>query len=256
MAEITKSLTLLVFGNPKAGKSTLASTAPGPRLYLDVEHGAKFLPLKSIAWDPQSETPPEVSDAWDTAIVSVRDYDTVLRAYAWLSSGQHPFRSVVIDSVTELQAKVMEQVAGREQIKTQQWGEILRHMSGFMRDLRDLTAHPTNPLTSVVLTAMSRTDQNGRIVPYLQGQAAVIAPYLTDITGYINVEEFAHPDPTQPPYKARRMYIVATPTIAAGERVGGRLGEIVEQDDLNIEKMIDRIYGIQPIDGGITNNGS
>jgi hypothetical protein len=174
--------------------------------------------------------------------VSVRNYDAVLRSYQWLQSGKHPFKSVIIDSVSELQAKVLEQVAGREQIKTQQWGEILRHMAGFMRDLRDLTAHPTNPLTCVVMTCMSR-DLNGKMTPYLQGQAATIAPYITDLTGYLAIEEFPHPDPSQPPYKARRMYIVATPEAMAGERVGGRLGEVVEQDTLDMVKMIDKIFG-------------
>lgn len=242
MTELTRSLTLLVHGMPKSGKSSLAATAPAPRLFLDIEHGAKFLNINPIMWDPQLEEPPVPDGTWDTAIVAVRSYDDVLVAHRWLQSGKHHFKSVIIDSISELQAKVLEQVAGREQIKTQQWGEILRHMAGMMRDLRDLTAHPTNPLTSVVLTCMSR-DVNGKMTPYLQGQAATIAPYITDLTGYLAIEEFPHPDPSQPPYKARRMYIVATPEAVAGERVGGRLGEIVEQDMLDLSKMLDTIFG-------------
>ena len=242
MAELNRSLTLLVHGAPKSGKSSLAATAPGPRLFLDIEHGAKFLNIKPIMWDPALEEPPTYDGTWDTAIVPVRDYDSVLRAHQWLQSGKHPFKSVIIDSISELQAKVLENVAGREQIKTQQWGEILRHMAGMMRDLRDLTAHPTNPLECVVMTCMSR-DVNGRMTPYLQGQAATIAPYITDLTGYLAIEEFPHPDPSQPPFKARRMYIVATPEAMAGERVGGRLGEIVEQGDLDMAKMINKIFG-------------
>jgi len=242
MAELTRSLTLLVHGAPKSGKSTLAASAPGPRLFLDIEQGAKFLNIKPIVWDPATQSPPEPDGTWDTAIVSVRDYDAVLRSYQWLQSGKHPFKSVIIDSISELQAKVLENVAGRQQIQTQQWGEILRHMAGMMRDLRDLTAHPTNPLTCIVLTCMSR-EIDGRMTPYLQGQAAVIAPYITDLTGYLAIEEFQHPDPSQPPYKARRMYIVATSHAMAGERVGGRLGEIVEQGDLDMVTMIDKIFG-------------
>lgn len=244
MAELTRSLTLLVHGMPKSGKSTLAASAPGPRLFLDIEQGAKFLDIKPVMWDPATETPPEADGTWDTAIVSVRDYDAVLRSYQWLQSGQHPFKSVIIDSLSELQAKVLENVAGRQQVQTQQWGEILRHMAGMMRDLRDLTAHPTNPLECVVMTCMSR-DLDGRMTPYLQGQAAVIAPYITDLTGYLAIEEFQHPDPSQPPYKARRMYIVATQHAMAGERVGGRLGEVVEQDTLDMVKMINKVFGAE-----------
>jgi AAA domain len=242
VAELTRSLTLLVHGDPKSGKSTLAATAPGPRLFLDIEQGAKFLNIKPTVWDPATQAPPEDDGTWDTAIVSVREYDTMLRAYQWLQSGKHPFKSVIIDSISELQAKVLENVAGRQQIQTQQWGEILRHMAGMMRDLRDLTAHPTNPLTCVVMTCMSR-DFDGVKKPYLQGQAATIAPYITDLTGYLTIEEFQHPDPSQPPYKARRMYIVATSHAMAGERVGGRLGEIVEQSNLDMTKMLDLVFG-------------
>ena len=42
-------------------------------------------------------------------------------------------------------------------MKMQQWGELLRHMGALLRDLRDLTMHPTNPLEAVVLTAMARS---------------------------------------------------------------------------------------------------
>lgn len=223
--------------------STLASTAPAPRLFLDIEHGAKFLNITPVMWDPAREEPPTADGTWDTAIVAVRSYDDVLRAHQWLQSGKHPFKSVIVDSVSELQAKVLEQIAGREQVKMQQWGEILRHMAGMMRDLRDLTAHPTNPLTSVIVTSMSKVGNDGKASPYLQGQAGIILPYIFDLTGYLTIEEFPHPDPSQPPYKARRMYIVATPEAVAGERVGGRLGEIVEQEMLDIRKMIDAIFG-------------
>jgi hypothetical protein len=234
---IHKSLTLLVFGPSKSGKTTLAVTAPAPRLVLDVEHGVKFVPgLDIIGWDPVREAPPEegAEGGWDTCLVSVRDYNTVGKTYQWLQSGKHPFNSVIIDSVSELQAKVVEQISGRDAVKMQQWGEIFRHMGGLMRDLRDLTAHPVKPLSSVVMTAMSRTTAEGQAVPYLQGQAGVIAPYLSDITGYLALEG-----------GLRKMRITNSPEAAGGERVGGRLGTVVEQDDLNIQTMMDRVFSAQ-----------
>ena len=137
----------------------------------------------------------------------------------------------------------MDQIAGTEQMKMQQWGELLRHMGGLLRDLRDLTMHPTNPLEAVVLTAMSRTSQDGRRRPYLQGQLAIQAPYFYDILGAVNVETVPNPDPLQPPYKVRRMYVERTAEYEAGERVQGRLGSIVEQENLSIERMLDIIFG-------------
>lgn len=245
MADLTRSLTMLLFGASKAGKSTLAATSPAPRLIIDVEAGAKFLNVSPVAWDPTREEPPVADGTWDTCIVHVREYSVVPRTYQWLLSGKHPFKSVVIDSISELQAKALEDIAGRDQMKTQDWGSLLREMAGFMRDMRDLTIHPTNPLECVVLTAMAREDAQGRMVPYLQGQAAVIAPYVQDVTGYLAVETFPHPDPAMGKYTARRLYVCCTDVAVCGERVGGRLSAsgIVEQDDLNIQTMIDKVYG-------------
>jgi hypothetical protein len=39
------------------------------------------------------------------------------------------------------------------------------------------------------------------------------------------------------------MYVERTEEIEAGERVQGRLGSIVEQGDLGVERMLDMIFG-------------
>jgi hypothetical protein len=210
---------------------------------LDVEGGHRFLPINVKYWDPLREEPPVADGTWDTCVVMVRDYDTVLKAYQWLQLGKHQFKSLIIDSISELQVKCMDNIAGKNQMQMQQWGELLRHMGALLRDLRDLTMHPTAPLEAVVLTAMARPGQDGRLRPYLQGQLAIQAPYFYDVLGAINVETIANPDPTQPPYKARRMYVERTDHYEAGERVQGRLGKIVEQQDMGIERMLDMIFG-------------
>lgn len=243
MSEVDRSLTLMVYGESKVGKSTFAVTAPYPRLMLDVEGGHRFLPINVKYWDPIREEPPVADGTWDTVVVQVRDYDIVMKTFAWLQSGKHQFKSLIIDSISELQVKCMDNIAGSEQMKMQQWGELLRHMGALLRDLRDLTMHPTQPLEAVVLTAMARKGQDGVYRPYLQGQLAIQAPYFYDILGAITVEQVPNPDPLQPPYKVRRMYVERTPEYEAGERVQGRLGKIVEQQDLGVERMLDIIFG-------------
>ena len=79
--------------------------------------------------------------------------------------------------------------------------------------------------------------------PYLQGQLAIQAPYFYDILGALAVEEVPSPDPMQMPYKVRRMYVERTNQYEAGERVQGRLGQIVEQDNLSIDRMLDLVFG-------------
>ena len=243
MSEVTRSLTIMVHGESKVGKSSLAVTAPYPRLMLDVEGGHRFLPITVKYWDPISEAPPVADGTWDTVVVVVRDYDVVMKAFQWLQSGKHQFKSLIIDSISELQVKCMDNIAGTEQMKMQQWGELLRHMGHLLRDLRDLTSHPTQPLEAVVMTAMASRGQDNRMHPYLQGQLKVQAPYFYDVLGYIANETIPNPDPTQLPYKARRMYVERTDEYEAGERVQGRLGAIVEQENLGVERMLDIIFG-------------
>lgn len=246
MTEIKKSLSILIHGPSKAGKSSLAATSPKPLLYLDVEQGAKFLSNlgKIKFWDPKKEPVPKKDDTWDTIVVPVLEYADLEAAYKVLKLGGHPFRGVVLDSVSELQVKLIDKLVGTESMKMQTWGELLRLLGNTMRGFRDLTMHPTNPLESVVITAMSQVDQNGVAHPFLQGKLSVILPYLFDLLGYVRVEEFKHPDPTKPNYKVRRMYVEATDFAEAGERVQGRLGSIVEQADMNVEKMIEKVYDV------------
>lgn len=243
MTVLSQSLSIIVYGQAKAGKSTFAVTAPYPRLMLDVEGGSRFLPIVTKPWDPARDAPPEADGTWDTVVVPTTSYDTMVKVYQWLQSGKHQFKSLIIDSISELQVKLIEQIAGREQMQMQAWGNLLRQFTGLLRDLRDLTMHPTNPLTAVVLVAMEKENKEGQKLPYLQGQSAVTLPYITDITGYLAVESIQNSDPTLPPHKFRRLHISPDYRWVAGERVGGRLGEVVEQGDLSIEQMIARVYG-------------
>ncbi len=248
MSEVQRSLTMMVYGESKVGKSTFAVTAPYPRLMLDVEGGHRFLPINVKYWDPLREEPPVADGTWDTCVVVVHDYDTVLKAYQWLQLGKHQFKSLIIDSISELQVKCMDNIAGTNAMQMQQWGELLRHMGALLRDLRDLTMHPTAPLEAIVLTAMAKTDREGRFHPYLQGQLAIQAPYFYDILGAITVETVPNPDPMQAPYKVRRMYVERTDKYEAGERVQGRLGAVVEQENLGVERMLDLVFGTKTTD--------
>ena len=244
---LNRSLTVLVHAESKVGKSTLASTAPYPRLLLDAESGHRFLQhLNMKYWDPMVDAPPVADGTWDTCVVVVHNYATVQKVYEWLRSGHHQFRSLILDSITEIQDKLIEQIAGDDQVKMQDWGVVLRKLGGLLRKVRDLTTHPTNPLEAIVLTAFTETDREGVQRPQLQGALKKQISYLFDVTGAMVVEQFPHPDPTQPPYSVRRMYVERTPKYEAGNRVQGRLGTIVEQDNLNIESMLTQIFGPRP----------
>lgn len=239
-----QTASFLVHADSKVGKTTLGSTAPAPRLILDAEGGTKFLPLQKIFWNPLTEEPPKYDGTWDTCIVIVRDYDTIVKTYAWLQFGQHDFVSVIIDSITEVQRRCKANLVGTEAMQIQHWGQLLSHMEMLIRDYRDLTLHPTKPIRCAVFIAETRLT-DGKWKPYVQGQLAVSLPYLMDVIGYLFVQEVPNPDPTQPAHMMRRLLVTPHPLYEAGERVQGRLGPAV--DEPHIEKMMAMIY---PTDGG------
>lgn len=236
-----RALSILVHGHSKVGKTTFAATAPYPRLLLDVESASRFLQVNKVYWDPNDGPPPVADGSWDTCIVLVRDYDTVLKVYQWLQSGQHQFRSLILDSISELQVRLKERIAGRGQLQTQQWGEVLTALAGLMRDFRDLTMHPTNPLEAVVLTAMTQ-NRDGMYKPYLQGQLATVIPYFFDVTGYLYVDQVATEDPTAPLVEVRRLLTRKHPMFEAGERVQGLIPPVV--DNPSVEGMLNTIFGV------------
>ena len=233
-----QSLSILIHGLSKSGKSTLAVTAPAPRLYLDVESASRFLDVKRVIWNPHTEAPPTYDGSWDTCVVPTRSWEDVLAVYQWLNSGAHPFDSVIIDSISELQSRFIEKVGGRSQLTMQQWGDAFRQVVGLCRDIRDLTMHPTHPLKCIALTAMTK-NVDGMWKPYVSGQLQTVLPYLWDINSYLYVEQVRDLDGGVT--EVRRLLTRRSGDFEAGERVGGKIPPVV--DNPNITEMIRAIFG-------------
>lgn len=228
-------LNLIVFGPPKAGKSYLGDTSPAPRVVLDAEAGSRFTPSKKKLWSPTG--PPPVADGtWDTAIVPIRTFKDVSNVFTWLNSGKHPFRSVVLDSISEIQQRAAEDIAGTNQMRQQEWGTLLRVVSDLIRKYRDLVVNPIRPLDCVCFIAMAaRRNGDGDWYPFMQGRLSTTLPYYTDLVAYLapfNLEDGS---------QVRRLVIGSYPGYETGERVGGKLGNFI--DGPNIEQMLKVIRG-------------
>ena len=225
MAPIRQSMTGLVHGLSKTGKSLMAASLVKPQLYLDVEMGSQFLPLRAVRWDPDTP-PPKPAETWDTAVVRVKDWSQARRALDRLLTGAHPFRSVAVDSLGALQNRLINKVAGRNAVEIQDWGEILRELLDFTEQLRDLTDHPKHPLLEVLCTCPTKLDkESGMWMPGLRGQMATTVPYLFDITGYLFVED-SYDKASNRTVQLRFLRTRRTDKIEAGERVGGAIDPI------------------------------
>lgn len=184
---MNKTLSAVIHAESGSGKSWLADTGPKPALVLDAEGGSRFTRSRKKLWNPLTEAPPEVDGTWDTAVVFVHNYSTMTTVHQWLASGQHPFRSLSVDSLTEIQKRCLDDIAGTDQPVQQDWGALLRHMEDLVRKLRDLAFHPTRPLDSVVILALTHL-RDGRFRPMVKGQLELTLPGFVDLVGYLYPE--------------------------------------------------------------------
>lgn len=150
------NLKALFYGRSGTGKTTLLGTAPKPLLILDVrEQGTT-----SIRQSP------------DTYVYPVESWDDFEQVYWYLKNSQGPtkFRSVGIDTITQLQELALKKVIGGDAnglITKRAWGEASGLLKTWIVMFRDLdlnvifTAHDR-------LTAVSDDevdDDEGTIVP-------------------------------------------------------------------------------------------
>lgn len=179
------SLAIVVHGESGAGKTRLSWTAPAPRLILDAEGSARFFRGSQTTWDTRSD--PMAFAEYEQVVVPVTDYGQVDMVRQWLLSGQHPFASLCIDSITQLQKRCIRHVAGIEQPSERQWGEVLNKLESFVTELRDMTFSGVRPLQCVYLAALTHM-RDGWYRPFVKGQLEITLPALMDAVGYLWVD--------------------------------------------------------------------
>lgn len=182
---MTHTLAAVVHGESGAGKSYFGGTTPSPRLILDAEGGSRYIRSnrKHVKWDPLTEAVPVNDGTWDACFVAVKEWKELYAAYEVLASGQHPFKSIIIDSLTEAQKRLVDDVAGVDQPSLQEWGVIGRHLEDMVRKLRDLTFHKTTPVNVVMLCLSHLRD--GQTRPFLKGAIELTLPAFVDVVAYL-----------------------------------------------------------------------
>lgn len=244
--ERDRVLSQLIHADSKEGKSTLTSTAPVPHLVLDAEGSWKFIdtmgyksskPLRKIGWDPLMQEIPRWDDTWDVCRVHVANWQTLDAVRRHLQQFEFDFVSLTLDSVTEAQRRCKANIRGSGAMQIQQWGQLLDQMDELIRGFRDLMFLPN---TLRVVTFVAETVmKDGKWRPFMQGQIRDTMPYWVDICGYLFTEMRAAGDLQ---VKVKKLLVGAgvNPAYIAGERVQGRLPDVIE--DPNISAMLAAVY--------------
>lgn len=147
--DIKRHRSFVIYGRSGTGKTTFAGTFPGPILYLDVK----------------DEGTDSISDVDDLEVMEIEDLDMMEDTYWWLKKNPGEYKTIVIDTVSQLQQMAVEDVASRKKKKTtkragdwgsmtkQDWGEVAGIMKELLINFRDLASDGTN----IVFIAQDRT---------------------------------------------------------------------------------------------------
>lgn len=211
-----RSLKILVHADWGDGKSWLGATTPAPRLIIDAEGGSEFTPGRKVVWDNPNDAPPDMA-GFETCIVRVQKLKDLATIFQWLQRGKHPFVSVTIDSLSELQKRIVDEVAGTDQLAPQDWGAVFRRGEALVRSFRDLAYNPVNPMLCVCyLTGTAERGQaEVKVGPYVQGQLGSTLPGFVDIVGLLRIEDVDGEE-------RRRLYVHQQRGTTEVQGVGGK----------------------------------
>lgn len=217
---------ILIYGDSGTGKTTLAGSADElpsmrPVLFIDIEGGTESL----------RHTYPEV----DT--VRVTTWKEMQEVYNALYEGDHPYKTVVLDSLTEIQKFSMygimtDLIQKRPDLDPdvpgmREWGKNLEQIRKMVRGFRDLDMH-------TIFTALSKSEKDTKtgitsMKPSLSGKMADEIAAFLDVVVYYYVKQIG--DGTDAEFK-RLLLTQKTDSQVAKDR-SGKLPMIVESPTMS-----------------------
>lgn len=217
-----KTVNMMIYGDSGAGKTRLLGSCDAvpemrPILIIDVEGGTLTL----------STTYPEAE------IVRVQSWQEMQNLYDELHKGDHPYRTVGIDSLTEIQKfsmyQIMKDVVAKDGDRDpdipglREWGKNLEQIRRFVRAFRDL---PMNTIFTA-LQVTSKDPKTGTVTtrPGLPGKLSSEVAAFLDIVTYLYVKNRKEGDEI---VRKRFLLTGATENQVAKDR-SGRLPLVIEE---------------------------
>lgn len=195
--------TILLYGDPKGGKTWFANSASeiaelAPVLLIDVEGGAS-----AIARD------------WkDVDVINVETHEQLEAVIGSLTAQEHKYKTVIIDTLGVAMDRAEKSFGDKPENKNNRfgkWGDLKEWTTQTVRKL-----HSAPFLTILIAHAQDEKDeQTGaiKILPMLPGSAKNTLPAIPDIIGYLTAER------TDEGVK-RVLYLESSDRLVSGNRFG------------------------------------
>lgn len=222
-SQLNTPKTILVYGDPKRGKSWFAASAAevaelSPVLVIDTEGGSS-----AIARD------------WkDVDVINVKsheEFDSVVKS---LISTEHKYKTIIIDTLgvaMDRAEKFFGEKPENKNNKFGKWGDLKEWVTDMTRKL-----HSAPFLSILVAHAQDdKDDQTGavKIVPLLPGSAKNTLPSIPDIIAYMGAEV------DEKGTLHRVLYLESSERLVSGNRFGLPPRLV----DPSMKKIIDKING-------------
>lgn len=183
--DIERTASYAIYGRAGSGKTTFASSFPKPLLLLDIK-------------DRGTDS---IIDVKGVDVIEIEDLDDIEDIYYMLRENKQKYKTVVFDTVTEMQKIVMKHVVMSKSknkrkvdedrigdwgtMARKDWGEVAGIMNKWITDFRDLNME-------VVFLAQERTkgtgdedDDDNQITPEVG--PAVMPSIATTLNAAVNV---------------------------------------------------------------------
>lgn len=210
-----------IYGDPGVGKTTLAATAPKP-IFLNCEAGDVALRNKEID------------------VIRIDEFRKMPAILDWLETNAGSpgfYETVVVDSLTELAKRAMDDVLkseNRDMPHQADWGRSMEYIRRVVRKLRDLEMH-----TVFVAGAIFKEDPTTGISEHMPNLPGKLAP---EVAGYFDILGFLTMVRVSPKEYGRRLMVQPSPKWRAKDRTN-TLGAHLDQDKFDLTKMVAFVNG-------------